>query len=304
MGSIDLSASNVFLGEIYFRIVGCTYVTYLKRKVDEAYDNDTSKFLDVVKKMGKLTWETLIERRNLRQKVDILCQTHEDVFKYGYLIGYEDDRLKCDETADIFVTFFHRTLEEFFASFHFVDRLSKGSTVEHLFGSGCKKPIFMINRLFLRFSLWFLYSNQKYLSIRDTKLAQTKLVSYVTQIVDVPQLHFAETTNNYLALNLSDAFKSNDGIALRFWKHVLSCFQKTRQILLDSTDPIRWAIESLSHVLQKVFLVQIVGYKYHRFGLAIDMWRVPEVSSTEFSLVIPYREIQVMKAMYYLTSRS
>ena len=291
--SIDLSANNVVLGEIYFRIVRRIYVTYLKkRKGDEACNS--SKFLDVVKKMGKLAWETLIEHRNLRQKSDIACQIDQDVFKYGYLIGYEDDRLNCDETADIFVTFFHATVEEFFASFHFVDNLSKGTTVENLF-TGCKKPIFMINRLFLSFCLWFLYSDQQYLSVKDKALAQSNLAAYVTQVVDVPQLHFPETTDNYLALNLAAAFKSNDEIAQRFLKHVLSCFQRTRQILLDSTDPIRWAIESLSHLLQKVFLVRIVGYKYYRFGLAIDMWRVPEVSSTEFSLVIPYREKRLIK---------
>ena len=286
--SIDLSANNVFLGEIYFRIVRRIYRTYLG---DESYN--AGEFVDVAKKIGKLAWKTLIEGRNLRQKSDIVCKIDEDAFKLSYLIGYEDDRLKCDETADIFVTFFHRTVEEFFASFHFVDRLSKGSTIEHLFGSGCKKPIFMINRLFLSFSLWFLYSDQQYVYLKDNKLAQTKLVSYVTEVVDVPQLHFAETTDNYLALNLSDAFNSNDLIAQCFWKHVLSYFQKPRQFLLDSTDPILWTIESLSHVLEKVFLVQIVGYKHHRFGLAVDMWRIPEVSSTEFSLVVPYREIQV-----------
>ena len=68
VNSVDLSASNVFLGEIYFRIVRRIYRTYLG---DESYN--AGEFVDVVKKMGTLAWETLIEGKKTRQMRDI-CQ--------------------------------------------------------------------------------------------------------------------------------------------------------------------------------------------------------------------------------------
>ena len=44
----------------------------------------------------------------------------EYVFDYGLIIGHEDYRLRGSETADIFITFVHRTIEELLGSFYFV----------------------------------------------------------------------------------------------------------------------------------------------------------------------------------------
>ena len=186
--SIDLSASNVYLGEIYFRIVRCIYVTYLKRKRDEPYETNT--FVDVVKKMGQLAWQTLIEGRKLRQRTDI-CRIDEHAFEYGYLVGHADDRLQGDETVDICVTFLCRTIEEFFVSYHFIGNLAEGKSVENLFGTKCKKPIFATNVLFLHFCLWFPHSDQQCLPVENSHMGQKMLALDISNRIDACTLDFA-----------------------------------------------------------------------------------------------------------------
>ena len=41
-------------------------------------------------------------------------------FEYGLFAGHEDLKLFNDPTADIYVTYPHRSLEEFFGSYGFV----------------------------------------------------------------------------------------------------------------------------------------------------------------------------------------
>ena len=61
-----------------------------------------------------------------------------------------------DPTADIYVTYAHRSLEEFFGSFGFLQALDDGKSIDDILGSECKEPIFMTNPLVLKFCLWLL----------------------------------------------------------------------------------------------------------------------------------------------------
>ena len=78
-----------------------------------------SQFVEVVKNVGKFALQTLVSGNPLMQRSDVIRDVGEDAFEYGFLIGHEDCRLIGDETADVIVTFAHRTIQEFFAVFFF-----------------------------------------------------------------------------------------------------------------------------------------------------------------------------------------
>ena len=73
-------------------------------------------------------------------------------------IGHEDYRLFGDETADIFIDFPHRSLQEFFGAFYFVWSLHQGRSIVDLVGVDCRAPLFMTNPLILEFSVWFTHN--------------------------------------------------------------------------------------------------------------------------------------------------
>ena len=116
--AIDLSTTDMHVGEIYFRMVLCLYKKFTIRK---GISFEISEFNRITMLIGKLAYETLLSGNPLLQKSKILTEVGPDAFDYGLLIGHEDVyRLIRDITADIFVTFPHRSLQEFLGAFFFV----------------------------------------------------------------------------------------------------------------------------------------------------------------------------------------
>ena len=114
---IDLS-NTTNTGEIYLRMVRCLYKKFTIRK---GIEFKMSSFLELLKSLGKVALETLLSDSLVRRS-DIIKVVGEDAFDYGLLIGHEDaHRLIRDETADISVTFGHRSLQEFLGAFFLAD---------------------------------------------------------------------------------------------------------------------------------------------------------------------------------------
>ena len=119
-------------------------------------------------------------------KNEIIQETNEEVFDYGIVCGYKDaHRLLSDETADIYVTFIHSSIEEFFGAFYFVQALCEGENVDSLFGTDCRDPVFLTTPLFLHFSLWLLNSDQRYFTFANKELTRDALVRYCSEKLQV-----------------------------------------------------------------------------------------------------------------------
>ena len=155
---IDFLNTKMHTGEIYARMVRCLYKKYVIRKV-LCYDSD--QFEAAMISIGKLALKTLMSGNPLLKRTDVIREIGEDAFDYGLLIGHEDFRLIRDETADIFVTFPHRSIQEFLGALYFIWMLDKEGKKEFV------KPIFMTNILFLQFCLWFLRDDQKYFTFEN-----------------------------------------------------------------------------------------------------------------------------------------
>ena len=111
-------------------------------------------------------------------------------------------RLLGDPIADVYVTYPHRSLEEFFGSFGFIQALDDGKSVDDILGSDCNKPIFMVNPLVLRFCLWFLSSSDFGFPQRDE--CYDKLTSYAAKCIDSKVLDSYEIRRRYQAIDMLD----------------------------------------------------------------------------------------------------
>ena len=150
---IDLLDKNLSIGDLYLRMVQCFYKKFTIRK---GVQFEKNKFIEVMKSVGKLALQTLITNNPLLQKNEVHRIVGQFAFELGFFAGHEDFRLCTDPTADISVTYAHRSIEEFFGSFGFLQTLDDGKSVDDILGSDCEKPIFMVNPLVLKFCLWLL----------------------------------------------------------------------------------------------------------------------------------------------------
>ena len=151
--AIDLSNTEVAYGEIYFRMVRCLYKKFTIRK---GIEFKTISFLKVLKLFGKLALHTLTSGNSLLRYSQIVAEVDSNVFDYGLLIGHEDThRLIQYETADLCVTFADPGIQEFLGAFYFICLLDGGRNITSLLGSYCRKPIFLMNPMFLHFCLLF-----------------------------------------------------------------------------------------------------------------------------------------------------
>ena len=168
----------------------------------------------------------------LLQRSEIVKQISTYVFDYGLLIGHEDFRLIRDETADIFVTFPHRSLQEFLAAFYFVLSLGKSQTVKDL-----DKAIQEVlkNPLFAEFCLWFLDESNRFFPFPERSIGIELLSSYVAELIDDVEVNFIELEKKYPALGL--ALNNKGEMALTILDLALAKCRKIKHLTIDERHP-------------------------------------------------------------------
>ena len=153
-----------------------------------------------MKSVGKLAFGTLMSNNPLLQRSEVLKVVGEFAFDYGLFAGHEDIRLLGDPTADVYVTYPHRSVEEFFGSHEFIQALNEGQSLDDILGSECEDPIFMVNPLVLSFCLWFLSSSDFDISQRNE--CYDKLTSYVANRIDSKVFDAYEIRSRYPAIDM------------------------------------------------------------------------------------------------------
>ena len=192
---IDLSDKKI--SDIYIRLVKCLYKKFTIRK---GVEFEKKGLFFIYKSVGKLALQTLISNNPLLQRREVLSLVGDFAFDYGLFAGHEDIRLLGDPAADIYVTYPHRSLEEFFGSIGFIQALCGGKTIDEILGSDCEKPIFMVNLLVLRFRLWLLSSSNFNFSQKDE--CYDKLTSYSAKRIDSKVFHPYEVEDVYPAIDM------------------------------------------------------------------------------------------------------
>ena len=254
---IDLANKNMHIGEIYTRMVRCLYKKYLIRK-DLNFDAD--QFQTAVASIGKLALKTLLSGNPLLQRSDVIKKVGLDIFDYGLLIGPEEGHMLIrDETADIFVTFPHRSVQEFLGSFSFVCMLDKGKDIQSILGDNCNKPIFLMNPLFLQFCLWFLCDEQTYFRFRNRGNIYQCLVQFSVDSMN----HAVFDMYDYPAFHFSPAEISTDKLRVRFLTDILVKCNKTSKLILPyddylyDADALDSILELINPILKAITCIQM-----------------------------------------------
>ena len=252
---INLLSKKIHTGEIYTRMIRCLYKKYTIRKNIEYTAVNLAK---TIINIGKLALETLLSGNPLLQRSQVIKDVGPDAFDYGLLIGHEDFRLIRDETADIYVTFPHRSIQEFLGAFYFIMVLNEGQSIENLLGSDCRenllgsdckenlldsdcnKPIFMVNPLFLHFCLWFLCKSQKYFTFEKKDQVLESLVDFCRNQIAAVELEIATIQKSFLAFDISATLRKNDTLALRFFEEILCKCAESRAVVIESFEALDW----------------------------------------------------------------
>ena len=190
-----------------------------------------------MKAIGKLAIQTLISENPLFQREQVFRMVGNFAFEYGLFAGHEDFKLVKDPTADIYVTYPHRSLEEFFGSFGFVQALCEGQSVHDIFGPSYSKSIFMINPLFMSFCLWFLSSNHFDLPMREKSYDQ--LVSYAAEQMDGKEINDQRIRFRFPAVD----FQSSNKLKLKFFREAIMKCERVSTIKLQLGSISDWALD-------------------------------------------------------------
>ena len=194
---IDLSDKTINMGDIYTRLVKSLYKKFTIRKGIELKKKDLSF---IYKSVGKLALRTLLLNNPLLERREVLTIVGDFAFDYRLFAGHEDFRLVGDPAADIYVTYPHISLEEFFGSSGFLQALDEGRGIDDILGCHYKKAIFMVNPLVMRFCLWFLSSSDFNFPQRDE--CYDKLTSYVAERIDGKGFDTKEIAHRYPVIDM------------------------------------------------------------------------------------------------------
>ena len=159
----------------------------------------------------------------------------------GCSLDMRNLRLIRDEIADIFVTFPHRSIQEFLGAFYFIMMFNTGESIESLLGSDCKEPIFMINPLFLHFCIWFLFSDQRYFTFRNKGQVCKHLVNYFWKINSPLHLNLPKLINSYPAID-----NENDLLSVKFCCDILIDCKDSKALTVAFIEPLEWILSAIN----------------------------------------------------------
>ena len=254
---IDLSNDKINTGEIYTRMVRCLYNKFVIR---QKLEYEHADFVKVITAVGKIAFRTLITGNPLLRRSDVIKEIGPDAFDYGLLIGHEDaHRLIRDETADIFVTFPHRSLQEFLGAFFFIQALNKGESLDSLLGDYAE-PLFMTNPSFLYFCLWLIQSSKKYFTFENLRKVRDIVESYILERIDATLLDFQSISTKFPAINISKIIRKNDKAALSLLEAILFRCHNVRIFRLESNDSLEWVLPCLRHLLPHITYIAVENY--------------------------------------------
>ena len=192
----------------------------------------------------------------LLRRSDVITEVGPDAFDYGRLIGHEDaHRLIQDETADIVVTFAHRSIQEFLGAFYFIQALDKGERIDSLQGYSVE-PLFMTNPLFFSFCLWFTQHSQGYFVFKNIENVHHIIQKYILNKINTSHLDFYSISSKFPALDIEKAIQNKDTTGLAVYGNMLSKCHNVRTITLESSDSVDWVLTSLRRVLPSITFIE------------------------------------------------
>ena len=252
---IDLFRKNVAQGEIYTRLLRCVYRKFVVRKGKTFKAGD---FVTVLKLLGKIAWKTLNTKQYHFQMKQVLIGD-VDIFEYGIITGHQDFHLVGHETADVFISYPHRTFQEFLGAFHFTHKMSIIEQPGRYVSQYCRESILGIYS-FLHFCLWFLsdVSERGYFTFPQVEGVQNQIEACIAAKINSIELNLTNIFQMFPALNIYSAHKINDWLVLDTCRRAIASCTKIRRVLLSSIDPADWLLDFIRPAIPNLSTIELV----------------------------------------------
>ena len=217
--------------------------------------------------LDKVALETLLSDSLVRRS-EIIRVVGEDAFDCGLLIGHEDaHRLIRDETADISVTFGHRSIQEFLGAFFFILTIDQQESLQHLNNFAHE---FLNNPVFFQFCLWILKNSERLSPLRNPKKVYKLLVDYGREQINHVNVTVFEIGERFRALRISRYEETNRSVVTMLCDILAGC-SNMKLLLMHSYHPVEDILSSVHpmfKILQSIQIAANVGESIHSFGLA------------------------------------
>ena len=298
----EVSDTNITIGDLYFKMVKCLYKKYAIKKGIPSQESD---LIEVMRSVGQLALCTLLSNKPMLQRSEVLKIAGDFVLDYGFLAG---DKAFTDLSADISVTFAHRSLEEFFGSFGFLQSLSEGKSVDDILGSDCDKPIFVVNPLVLKFCLWLLTEK----CFNFSQDIYQKLVLFAAKQIDFHLLSTEAVEEVYPSMNIAEALRDKDSLKLIFFKDILEKCQCVHVLIISHGESIYEHVDGVlglmsSNFLSKLTYLSITNFprSIHRDPVAISINPTdPETLNKFLNILLPKYNLLKRNPQVYATVQS
>ena len=256
------------------------------------------QFIEVLRLVGSLALQCLQTGNYLFERDEVLSTIGDDAFEYGFISGHKDFRLLSDAAADVFITFPHRTIEEFFGAFYFVLSLRDGINIDSIVGPNTLCPIFMANLYFLEFSLFAI--DHTFSESKHETIVTEMMIGSILDRIDMLHLDMTNICHIFPTLNWSLAVLANNKIVVKFLNKVYSKCSRARYLHMNSEDITNGVIDVVGHLFSALQYVYLTGPWWLSNGF--DVPPPPVVSPTNLNLVIDYQnDLLLNKVLSYLT---
>ena len=289
-GHLDTTASCITTGDIYLKLVRSLYRKYCVRK---SLPFKEQHFLEVLHQVGNLALQCLQTGNYLLERDEVLSTIGDDAFEYGFFSGHEDFRLLGDAVADVFITFPHRTIQDFFGAFSFVFSILDGINIDSFI------RIFLTNVYFLEFSL-FAIAYIPNVSKKTTGVKEA-MVQYALDRINLPQLDLSYFKFLFPALLWSTAVANEQKLVVKFLKELLSKCDRVKFVLMNLEEFSFGIFDAIKCLFPNLHCIYLNEHSVRSDGLYLAF--PPELYPGYLNLIIYYQHADIfLKIKAFLTA--
>ena len=294
-GHLDTTASCITTGDIYLKLVRSLYGKYCVRK---SLPFKEQHFLEVLHRVGNLAFQCLQSSNYLLKRDEVLRTIGDDAFEYGFFSGHEDFRLSGDAAADVFITFPHRTIQEFFGAFSFVLSILDGVNIDRIIEPNSFIPIFMTNIYFLEFSLFAISYIDKV--CKKTTNVKDAMIHYALGRINLRQLDMPCMRFLFPALLWSTAVATEQKLVVTFLKDLLSKCDRVKFVLMNLEEFSFGIFDAIKCLIPNLHCIYLNKHSVRSDGLYLAF--PPELYPGYLNLIIYYQHADILfKVKSFLT---
>ena len=233
------------------KLVRLLYKKYCVRKGIRYVEQN---FVNVAQLVGRLALQCLHSGCYFFERDEVLKTIGDEAFEYGFISGHEDFRL-LDGTADVLISFPHRTIEEFFGAFSLVLTVNDGIDIESITrAEQFYSNFYDKSSTFLEFCL---FAISHLLECKKQTNVKEMMIKFVLERIDRPQLDMTRIFTLYPALGWTYAAVTNNKVITKFLEEVFSKCSRVKYLLFNTGDIVFRVIDAIGPLFAGLHCVHL-----------------------------------------------